>query len=285
LIVAAALENEGDRRLEAKVERIKSAAAASGLSQALYESLMEALGYGGNAAPMLALARALRWDRLRAQRDSAADPRFELEASLLGAAGLLPTQRGHHGPVEPYAVRLERAFATKRQPALQARIWKLWGVRPVNMPMRRIAAAAALLQSLHEPSDLLMSLAAGEPGSLVSRFISLRARGYWLNHHDLCAGPSQLPPAFIGRARALEIVLNVLIPGALATGDAGLAEQGLRWWKRLPRPASYGSTRFIENALASEGVRIPLNARRAQGLLALSTAWCAKNGCGRCPLS
>ena len=54
---------------------------------------------------------------------------------------------------------------------------------------------------------------------------------------------------------------------------------------RLPRPAAYGVTKFIENALASEGVRVPMNARRAQGLLALHRDWCTQNGCGRCPLS
>jgi hypothetical protein len=208
-----------------------------------------------------------------------------LEAALLGAAGLLPSLRGHRGPLEPYVLSLQNSFARMPLPSLEPRIWKLWGVRPVNMPGRRIAAAAALFSSLVDPPDLLRTLAAQNAAALAAPFVSLRACGYWLDHHDPCAGPSRLPPAFVGRARALEIVLNVLIPAALASEEPSLVAHARRWWERLPRPASYGATRFIENALASEGVRLPLNARRAQGLLALSSDWCPKNGCGRCPLS
>ena len=121
-------------------------------------------------------------------------------------------------------------------------------------------------------------------------FTSLRARGYWRDHYDPCAGPARLPQALIGRPRALEIIANVIIPAALASGDRSLAANARGWWQRLPRPAAYGATRFLETALASEGTpvadeRLRVNARRAQGLLALHRGWCTQNGCGRCPLS
>ena len=51
-------------------------------------------------------------------------------------------------------------------------------------------------------------------------------------------------------------------------------------------PARYGETRFLEENLASGGGdRLRLNARRAQGLLALNRDWCSQGGCGRCRLS
>lgn len=285
-----ALEAEGDRRFAAKTARFAATVRSSGLEQALYEGLLEALGYGGNAPPMLALARRLPWERLRertAQPDLGERPSasFRFEALLLGSAGLLPSQRGHRGPVEPYAEQLERAFAVTGLPALAPGLWKLWGVRPANFPTRRIAAAAALLSALGEPSALLRALAATTTNEAIAPFLSARASGYWLHHHDLCAGASRMPPAYIGRSRAIEILANAVLPAARASGDLALAQASRALFAKLPRPAVYGVTRYLEEALASDGVRVPVNARRAHGLLALNRDWCTQGGCGRCPLS
>lgn len=284
--VAAALATEGLRRIEARAERIAAAAAEGGIDQALYESLMEALGFGGNAPAMLALARHLRWDALQAHTRavSAAERRFALEALLIGAGGLLPSQRGHRGPVEPHVVALERAFAASRIPPLAGALWKTWGVRPENAPARRLAAAAALFAGLRAPSDLLGVLRARTVNESIAPLVRAAPDGYWRAHHDVCAGPCRLPPAFIGRSRALEIVINVIVPAGIAAGGA-TAGQARALLDKLPRPAQYGATRFLERALASSGDRVRINAPRAQGLLALHREWCTQNGCGRCPLS
>jgi hypothetical protein len=282
----AALEAEGDRRFDAKVALAAEAVRASGIGQALYEGLIAALGYGGNAPPMLALARLLRWETLRgaAGRIDGDDWRPAAEALLLGSAGLLPSQRAHRGPLDPYVVEMEGIFARARLPALSPGIWKLWGVRPENAAPRRIAAAAALLARLGEPERLLDVTAAVTVNDAV-RPLSVSASGYWLRHYDVCAGPCRLPPAFVGRSRALEIAINVVLPAAAASGDVTLAAKARTLYAKLPRPATYGVTKFIENALASEGIRVPINARRAQGLLVLQRDWCTQGGCGRCCLS
>jgi hypothetical protein len=330
---ATVLEAEGDRRFAEKVARAEDAVRASGVAQALYEGLLEALGYGANAPPLRALARLLPWARLRALADEAdsrgrlsyapgrrfvyeadsrgrlsyapgghfadeADSRgrlsyapgrrFVYEALLFGAGGLLPSQRGHVGPLEDYPAALERAWAALAPRAgvrpLPAGVWKLWGVRPENAAPRRAAAAAALLDRLGDPVALLAIARAGRAADAVAPLL-VAAEGWWRDHHDLAAAPCRLPPGLVGRGRALEVVLNVVLPVACATGDRALAAGARALWALLPRPASYGATRFIEEALAAEGVRVPLNARRAQGLLALRRDWCTQNGCGRCPLS
>ncbi|MEX2246969.1 MAG: DUF2851 family protein [Dehalococcoidia bacterium] len=281
--VARALEGEGGRRFDARVTRTRGLIGAAGIEQALWEGLLEALGYGGNQPPMLALARLLPWGALTARLPQGPTRRPAAEALLLGSAGLLPSQRGHRGPVEPYVETLERSFAKTQLPTLPAGSWKLWGVRPENAPARRVAAAAALGARTAAPSHLLGTV--GDRIDDALRPLLTSAEGYWLSHHDLCAGPARLPPALVGRSRALEILLNVVLPAACASGDQALAARARALHTRLPRPASYGVTRFLENALASEGVRVPLNARRAQGLLALHRDWCTQGGCGRCPLS
>ena len=127
--VGAALEAEGDRRFAEKTARMAARIGEAGAEQALYEAVLEALGYGGNSAAMLALARILPWrllaDAIGAERGrqglnvlsehqashGAEHPcerrvasgdtlrgnpaNVRAEALLLGCAGLLPSQRGH----------------------------------------------------------------------------------------------------------------------------------------------------------------------------------------------
>ena len=326
----AAVDAEGDRRFDEKAARISERIGQAGIEQALYEGILEALGYGGNAGAMLALARLLPWRllsgalagcRQTSRRDTtqlgerAADDRHTVEAeaallgsrtaerdnaepggragrrllhaeaAMLGSAGLLPSQRGHRGPLNPYVEALEREFAARRSTAsLSPSLWKLWGVRPENAPARRIAGAAALLASLGAPSSALRIVDATSVREL-TRHLTVSATAYWRSHHDPCAGPCALSDGFIGRSRALEIAVNVVLPAAAASGEAELAGRARTMYARLPRPASYGRTRFIENALASGGTRVPVNARRAQGLLQLNRDWCTQDGCGRCALS
>ncbi len=157
-------------------------------------------------------------------------------------------------------------------------------MRPENAPARRIAAAAALIARTGEPSALLGIAGARTVNEAIAP-LCIGAEGFWLRHHDVCAGPCRLPPGFVGRSRALEIAINVVLPAACAAGGETLAAKARALFGQLPRPAVYGATRFIEEALASEGIRVPVNAKRAQGLLSLQRDWCTQGGCGRCSLS
>jgi hypothetical protein len=280
--VLAALETEGQARFEARAAALAGRAAFAGVEQALYEALLECLGYGGNAVAMRALAAAVPWPRLAAAL-AAPQPRPAAEALLIGAGGLLPSARGHRGPVEPYVAALEAAWRARRAPALSPALWKLWGVRPENAAARRVAAAASLFARLGAPSAALSCAEARSASTAVAPLL-VSADGYWRNHHDTCAAPCRLPPALVGRSRALEMLINAVLPLAAALGGARAA-RARALYAALPRPAVYGVTRFIETALASEGVRVPVNARRAQGLLALHRDWCTQGGCGRCVLS
>ena len=83
--------------------------------------------------------------------------------------------------------------------------------------------------------------------------------------------------------------MNAVLPWAAALAEAdGDAERATRvraCFARLPRPGSYGALAFLEANLRSDGRRLPLDARRHQGLLALYKTECTQGGCGRCPLS
>jgi len=277
----------GDERFARRAEALSAALKQRGEEGALYGALLEGLGYGGDRALLASLAAALPWAELRGAltRAPPAERPGVAEALLLGAAGLLPSQRGEsaHHPHEA---------------ALEAR-WREWGrgrgqppatgivSRPANHPARRLAGLAALL-ARHGPALESIELRTEPAKSLVAAW-SAPATGYWRGYLAPGLLAKRPPGALIGRARAVELLANAVLPWwaarAALRGDRagdGLARE---LFAALPRPARYGALEFLERNLAGDGAALPLDARRQQGLLELYKTECTQSGCGRCVLS
>ena len=325
--VGAALDTEGDRRF-ARARRALRATriAAVGLDQALYEGLLEALGYGGNSrrharagrgcamagagrrARCLvagAMRRRRAHGRRRMERRSApiaddgastADRRpagaarmraGAFEALLLGGAGLLPSQRGHRGAAATrMSSGLERDFAASGLPALAAGDAGSSGAcgRPTR-PRGASPAPPRCWRRSGAPSALLQLAAAARVNEAIAPLLG-RPTDTGGRIYDTCAAACRAAcrPSSAVRARSRSCQRRA------ARGRRFRASRARRHARDLFAPpaaaASYGVTRFLENALALDGASaLPINARRAQGLLALHRDWCTQGGCGRCPLS
>ena len=160
---------------------------------------------------------------------------------------------------------------------------KAAGMRPQAAPAKRIESAA-LLVARWWPS-----------GASPSWPAQLSAQG-------LLAG---IMPAGLGRASAIELAANAVLPVALAAGV--WPEQAVTTaWLALPSPGTYGKLRPLERWLgyprpaplapAAPGVSPSpapphsasgpfTTAARLQGGLLLHADYCTKGACGRCPLS
>ena len=95
-IIAEFLDTAGEKRFLAKASRFQDDLAQMEASQSLYRGIMGALGYSKNKHPFLELAHRLPLPTLEstAQDDvSDAECCARQQALLLGAAGLLPSQR------------------------------------------------------------------------------------------------------------------------------------------------------------------------------------------------
>jgi hypothetical protein len=136
-------------------------------------------------------------------------------------------------------------------------------LRPGNRPEARIRGAAALAARF----------AGHGIGGYLTPYLSGAARGR----------PASLIRALsfegaIGRARAIEVLANAVLPGLAAAGS----EAAEAAYRNLPLPVRYGAVRHIHSAL---GRAVPLNTQRQQGMLYLLKQYCTQGGCGRCPLS
>ncbi len=154
--------------------------------------------------------------------------------------------------------------AAKRPPAL---VWRAAGVRPGNHAGRRLAAAAHLA-ARHTDTGLVHGLGAelhGDVSEVIGSLV-LRESGRTL----------------MGAGRAVEVLTNAVLPAFAAIGSEPRAGRASELYRRLPRPAKYGSLRHLDEAV---GRGVSVNARRQQGMLFLLRCYCKRGRCGSCPLS
>lgn len=249
------LDIAGDDRMLRKAERFAGLIAKSTPDDALYEALMEVMGYSANRRAFKLLARAVPLHTLRKLVPADGDFRDALlavQALLFGAAGFLDAAEP---PADPESARYLKSLRAKWKAAqpdfagpghgrmLDRTAWSLRRTRPTNHPVRRIAGIAAFLAgSLHTGLCRAMLRAVEEIptggaearrcAQTLRRFRALfeepqspgSAHGhenvewqeYWLRRTGF--GPETLrrPTALIGATRITELIVNVVVPLLLA---------------------------------------------------------------------
>ncbi len=136
------------------------------------------------------------------------------------------------------------------------------GLRPMASPGRRLESGAALIARWWPP---------GSPPAWPE---ALGPEPTWR--------AASVPG--IGRSTAIEIVVNAVLPVALAAG--ALPEAAVEAaWNALPPPGTYGRLRRLECWLGGETTPPFTTAARLQGGLLLHADYCSRGACGRCPLS
>lgn len=147
--------------------------------QTAFAVLARSLGFGVNGEAMEALAASVPLSVLERHSGNL----FQLEALLMGRAGLLP-EKGDEAP-DDYCRRLvaEYGFLGRKyglEPLCELG-WKLRRVRPANMPQRRVALLAAFCAGGFTLLDDLLGCDGGVKGvmGLLRRGVS----DYWQGHY------------------------------------------------------------------------------------------------------
>jgi Protein of unknown function (DUF2851) len=257
--VRAALQEAGLRRFQARVEATRAAVDQHGEAEALWRSLLDVLGQGGDRDGFRRLARNLTWRHAAATGEA-------LEAELLWVAGLGPPPACNHPALqEPHAGPEAVQHVVPLRPRLA-----ITG-RPANHPARRLRGLAALV-----------GRARGDLVAYARRNVATAARPKTLV--DAWQAGCPPGPALIGPARAREVVLNAVLP--FTAVSPSLENASLALLARLPPAPAYRKTRFLESNLnGGDGRRLVKSALQQQGLLSFLQEWCSRGGCGRCPLS
>ncbi len=278
----------GARRLHAKAARLRARLEETASPERVfYEETLALLGSKRNAAPFRRIAEALPFGSLPAGASVE-----DLYALFLGTGGLLPDPehldtsgaRAFAADLRARWFRLGGGAGAVSDPAE----WSLSGTRPLNHPVRRLAAAAALFAAPGRIPLLLGTAEAPSPAWFKHRLDALcdvAPFPYWERRAAFDSEPGARPAALLGRARAAMLVTNLLVPLRLAT-DAS-AEVLL---EHLPPEDLNAPEREAAAHLFGPDHNPALYLRDGllqQGLLSIHRDFCLRirEGCARCPLA
>ncbi len=291
--VVALLDAAGEARFLARAAALEGDLAACSAEQVFYRALLVAMGYSANKEPCARLAELLPYEDLAAALLARPPARRAdaAQALLLGRAGLLPATEA---PV-PGGLLREWAALDDGAPGLPRRAWALGSVRPDNAPPRRLAGLGLWLAA-RAGTDWVGALAAAvreavvcpTPAPLAELFRVQATDDFWPWQVDFGRPLEQARPWLIGRGRAMEVVVNVLLPGCYALGqvhgDEPLSAAALGCYRRFPATPGNRISRYMAQQVAGGVPRgLRLTAARQQGLLHLFHEWCAGRWCERCP--
>lgn len=280
LFVHDAVDAAAMERLLAKTDHLEEMLSLTGGDwlHTLQITLARALGFGLNGDPMERLARMLPPTLTGRHSNS----EFQLEALLLGAAGLLEVAAREDDYFRSLAAEwgfLQHKYGLTPLPA---HIWKFSGTRPAASPLRRIVCLSRLIK---EGSPLMHRLleVAGAPAPLREIF-KVILRGYWASHLTFGSPSSRDYSKAIGTAQLDILLINAVAPLYYAYGE------------RTGRPALQENARSLLETLPPESNRVmrlwrdaidycPENAWESQGLLHLTRTYCEPGNCLRCRIA
>lgn len=269
----------GMERLEEKTQRMLACVkfTCGDWSQALFIVLARALGFGLNSEPLERLARQLPLSVAARHADSL----FQLEALLLGLAGLLSEPRPAHGDAYYMQLRDEFAFLSHKYSLtpLPASVWKLSGTRPGNMPYRKLALLTRLLRGA---SSLFSRMI--EAHADIDRLMEIFAvefDGYWERHLTFGPPTTRSYRAAISPEMVQVLLVNVAAPlyraYGIYTADLLTEELGQKLLTQLPPERNSVMKMWAEVA----GIH-PANAFESQALLYAKHNYCERSECLRC---
>jgi Protein of unknown function (DUF2851) len=236
------LEMVGEERWRQKANRIALRVERRGVEQALYETLMESLGFQGNRMPFWHLARLAPVDRIREALATVQPTPIHVQAILYGVSGFLQQWQLERRPLAPEREAYVATLATLWEPVaslfpdcLDERQWRTAGIRPANFPQRRLAAAGYLLAGLarHSLMDYCFTpIRSVEPHTPRQQLLHclremagrLRVTGqedFWRRRYAIGGPEHSRPIDLLGPGRATTMVVDVLLPAAAALAQLG----------------------------------------------------------------
>lgn len=274
LLVTDWLEALAFERLQAKSERIMTwlDLYRGSWEEVCYVTLARNMGFGINSDAFERLARSLPLSFLQKHADSL----FQIEAFLLGQAGLL----GEDRPADNYYTHLagEYAFLQNKfglTPLPQAS-WKFFRLRPPNFPHRRLAMLA---HYIYGGFSLFARLCETDAIEELRKLFRVQLSGYWCTHYSFDAvSPASAP--VLGLSAIDIILINTVSPVLYAygiyRGDDRYTDRAQTVWEALHAEQNSIVRRFAEAGITAR------TAFDSQAVIQLYKEYCTAKKCLYC---
>ena len=282
------LDRAGKNRFHQKTERFSSEITNIGPGESLYRGIMEALGYSGNNSAFIELAQKTPLEQLERNKDSRIPDEtylFKLQFLLFGKAGFLSgdnMERLCSAGLDRELVKqmIATVQSIDMNNAMSPGNWRLFRIRPCNSPFRRLAAMCYLLLKFRRKGllkgilDLTDSVSDTAKPHELEKGLILSKKGTF--------------KAFLGKNRAAEIIVNVLLPFIFAYGEIynepELSAKALAIYTNYPGLEMNSLIRHMTRQLGFDKNAVN-TAIRQQGLIHIYKNLCTQDRCHECELS
>ncbi|VAX19356.1 hypothetical protein MNBD_NITROSPINAE02-894 [hydrothermal vent metagenome] len=308
------IEAAGEARLLLKSGRYHDAIRNGEAADVLYQGLFEAFGYRPFKTRFAKLARVAPLWKLKLVLKNVGRLKrpMVLQSALFGVAGLLPTNSfiadAPDAQTHNYSSLLREGWAeVERKSGLKREFgheeWKNGSTSPANLPAGRLAGIAHFL-ALHIDSDLeVLFLRAldrfpmdgmvkdkREHIAKIAKLFPSPEDDYWARRYVLGGKTLARPRKLVGMENASLIVINVIIPYALARARSGNSAKeenvARRIFRAMPRQTNNSIVKFMSERLCGEmsGRELTNSAIRQQGLMMIYADFCitSAGGCAGC---
>jgi hypothetical protein len=263
-------------RLEQKVQPVLASLQQNknNWEETFYHTLAGNFGFNTNAVPFQLLSKSLPLVVLAKHKNSL----LQLEALLLGQAGLLPTIENPDAYtdklVQEYGFLARKYSLEPINPAL----WKFSKTRPANFPTMRIAQFAALV---HTSSHLFSKILENRRPKQLQALLQIKASAYWDTHYRLGI-ETKNAANMLGDDAINNLLINTVAPFLFAYGhtqnDEDYKQKAIALLDLLPKE----NNRIIRSY---QTLKIdPANAAETQGLLQMYKHWCMPKKCLQCSI-
>lgn len=261
-------------RLQSKSERIESwlDLYKGNWEEVCYVTLSRNMGFGINSDAFERLARSLPLSFMQKHADSL----FQIEAFLLGQAGLLTEQRND----DNYYTRLRAEYAFLQNKfgltPLPEEAWKFFRLRPQNFPHRRLAMLA---HYIYGGFSLFARLCQATTIEEMRTLFQVQLSGYWDTHYTFDA--TSLASTSVLGIPAIDIILiNTVAPliytYGVYTGETTYIDRAQWVWESL-RPEQNN----IVRRFAAIGIDTH-SALESQAVIQLYNEYCQNKKCLYC---
>jgi len=288
------LNATGKERFNIKAALIREDLIEQNAGQVLFRNISRALGYDKNTVPFETLAHKLT---LRALEELKNKEDIFYRAFILGTAGLLVSQRlrvNQKSLCDPEIEQLETIWRSSSIATTMNQLnWCFFRVRPNNFPTRRLVALGYLVARYFQTGllqgilNLVRRAYVEKVYSCIEGGLIVFRQGYWANHSDFgMVMPRNI--ALLGKSKAAEIIINVLLPFAYAWGELvdelDLKDNAIKLYFGYPGLEDNQLTRFMRQQF-SLNKDFRLSAAQQQGLIHIFKTYCRYRNCQECPVS
>ncbi|MDI6779729.1 MAG: DUF2851 family protein [Bacteroidota bacterium] len=266
--------------------------------QVLYEFTMEALGYSKNQQPFMKLAKNVTLEFLDSVTDENTGKIIQYEAILFGVGGFLSTPgilKNHQS--KEYLVQLKKVWKNVRESyngeTMTGAEWQFFRLRPENFPTIRIAAAARIVEKINSGNlfkvivQLIENQAMGNTEKLrkLISLLTVEASGFWENHYRFNKEAAMRLKVLVGKDRAVEIIINIIIPLCLMYARVfkkkNVREMALKLFSEIKSSRNSAIVKTVEEQLVRGKFKLN-TAPLYQGGVQLYKFYCVEEKCADC---